>query len=79
MNFQISYAKTSLMNRIKEVLLEKHLKQIELSSTLGLAKSTVSQWVCGKTQPSLPMLFKIAEALDCDVIDLIAKKKSPRI
>lgn len=67
---------TYLMNRIKEILLEKHIKQIELSTSLGLAKSTVSQWVSGKAQPSLPMLFRIAKELDCEVTELIEKDYS---
>jgi putative transcriptional regulator len=63
------------MNRIMEVLNEKGMKQIELAEALGVTKSSVSQWCSNTVQPPLSKLNKIAEAIGCDVTDLIVSKK----
>lgn len=63
------------MNRIIEVLNERGIKQIELAEALGVTKSSVSQWCSNTVQPPLSKLNKIAEAIGCDVTDLIVSKK----
>jgi transcriptional regulator with XRE-family HTH domain len=63
------------MNRIIEVLNEKGMRQIELAEALGVTKSSVSQWCSNTVQPPLSKLNKIAEAIGCDVTDLIVSKK----
>jgi putative transcriptional regulator len=63
------------MNRIYQVLKEKGIKQIQLAETLGVTKSSVSQWCSNTVQPPLSKLNKIAEAIGCDVTDLIVSKK----
>jgi transcriptional regulator with XRE-family HTH domain len=64
------------MNRIIEVLNEKGMRQIELAEALGVTKSSVSQWCSNTVQPPLSKLNKIAEAIGCDVTDLIVSKKN---
>lgn len=64
-----------MMNRIIEVLNERGIKQIELAEALGVTKSSVSQWCSNTVQPPLSKLNKIAEAIGCDVTDLIVSKK----
>ena len=59
------------MNRIKEVLEEKGIKQIWLSEKLGKSFCIVNSYVCNRRQPSLEVLFQIAEVLQMDVKDLI--------
>ena len=59
------------MNRIKEVLEEKGIKQIWLAEKLGKSFCIVNSYVCNRRQPSLEVLFQIAEALQMDVKDLI--------
>ena len=63
------------MNRIQEALKIKSMKQIQLAEVLGVAKSSVSQWCSNTVQPPLSKLNKIAEAIGCDVTDLIVSKK----
>jgi putative transcriptional regulator len=63
------------MNRIHLVLKERGIKQIQLAETLGVAKSSVSQWCSNTVQPPLSKLNMIAEAIGCDVTDLIASNK----
>ena len=59
------------MNRIKEVLEEKGIKQTWLAEKLGKSFSIVNSYVCNRRQPSLETLFRIAEILNVDVKELI--------
>ena len=64
------------MNRIKEVLEEKGIKQTWLAEKLGKSFSIVNSYVCNRRQPSLETLFQIAEILGVDVKELIIYAKS---
>lgn len=59
------------MNRIKEVLEEKGIKQTWLAEKLEKSFCIVNSYVCNRRQPSLEVLFQIAEVLQMDVKDLI--------
>lgn len=59
------------MNRIKEVLEEKGIKQTWLSQKLGKSYNMVNSYTQNRTQPSLEVLFKIADILEIDVKKLI--------
>ena len=59
------------MNRIKEVLEERGIKQTWLAEKLGKSFCMVNAYVCNRRQPSLEALFQIAEILKVDVKDLI--------
>lgn len=62
------------MNRIKEVLEEKGIKQTWLAERLGKSFSIVNAYVCNRRQPSLELLFEIARLLQVDPKELIANK-----
>lgn len=59
------------MNRIKEVLDEKGIKQIWLAEQLGKSYNMVNGYVQNRRQPSLELLHKIANILQVDIKDLI--------
>lgn len=59
------------MNRIKEVLTEKNLTQMWLSEQLGKSYNMVNGYVQNRRQPSLELLFKIAELLEVNPKDLL--------
>lgn len=63
------------MNRIKEVLEEKGIKQIWLSEKLGKSYNMVNAYVQNRQQPRLEILMNIAEILDIDVKELIVSNK----
>ncbi|MBE0653972.1 MAG: helix-turn-helix transcriptional regulator [Bacteroidales bacterium] len=63
------------MNRIKEVLDERGIKQTWLAEQLGKSFNMVNSYVQNRRQPSLEVLYKIAEILKVDVKDLIISKK----
>jgi putative transcriptional regulator len=59
------------MNRIKEVLSEKGIKQKWLSDRLGKSYNMVNAYVQNRQQPRLEVLYQIADILDVSVKDLI--------
>lgn len=59
------------MNRIKEVLEAKGIKQTWLAEQLRKSFSVVNAYVCNRRQPSLEVLFEIAKILNVDPKDLI--------
>lgn len=59
------------MNRIKEVLEEKGVKQTWLAEKLGRSFSIVNAYVCNRRQPSLELLFEIARLLQVEPRELI--------
>lgn len=63
------------MNRIKEVLEEKGLKQTWLAERLRKSYNMVNGYVQNRRQPSLSALYKIADILNVDVKDLIISNK----
>ncbi len=64
------------MNRIKEVLVEKGQTQIWLAKKLGKSYNMVNSYAKNRRQPSIEILFKIAEILDIEARDLIVSNKN---
>ena len=64
------------MNRIKEVLEEKGIKQIWLAEKLGKSYNMVNGYVQNRQQPRLEVLSEIARILDVDIKDLIVSTKN---
>lgn len=62
------------MNRIKEVLEEKGIKQTWLAEKLGKSYNMVNSYVQNRQQPRLEVLFEIAEILEVKPQDLIKDK-----
>lgn len=63
------------MNRIKEVLNSKGIKQVWLANKLGKSFNTVNSYVQNRNQPSLEVLFEIANILGVDPRELIEIKE----
>ena len=59
------------MNRIKEVLEQKGIKQTWLAEKLGKSYNMVNGYVQNRQQPRLEILFEIAKILGVEVKDLI--------
>lgn len=64
------------MNRIKEVLEEKGIKQTWLAEKLGKSYNMVNGYVQNRQQPRLEVLIEIATILDVDVRELIVSNKN---
>ena len=63
------------MNRIKEVLEEKGIKQTWLAEKLGKSYNMVNSYVQNRKQPRLEILFEIAEILEVKPQDLLKDKE----
>ncbi len=63
------------MNRIKEVLDEKGIKQTWLAEQLGKSYNMVNAYVQNRQQPRLEVLYEIAEILQIDVKELLQSNK----
>jgi len=63
------------MNRIKEVLVLKGIKQVWLADQLGKSYNVVNGYVQNRNQPSLEVLFEIAKILDVDVKEFLISSK----
>lgn len=63
------------MNRIKEVLQEKGIKQTWLSLKLGKSFNIINDYCNNRRQPTIQVLYKIADILDVDVKDLLISSK----
>jgi len=62
------------MNRIKEILEEKGIKQTWLAEQLGKSYSIVNGYVQNRQQPRLEILYEIAEILEVSVKELLVEK-----
>ena len=59
------------MNRIKEVLEEKGIKQTWLAEKIGKSFSQTNAYVCNRRQPSIELLYEIASLLGAEAKDLL--------
>ena len=66
------------MNRIKEVLEQKGIKQTWLAEQLGKSYNMVNAYVQNRQQPRLETLMDIANILDVDVKELIISNKEKK-
>lgn len=61
------------MNRIKEVLEEKGIKQIWLADKLGKSYNMVNSYVQNRRQPSIEDLYRIGKILNVEAKDLLVE------
>jgi transcriptional regulator with XRE-family HTH domain len=66
------------MNRIKEVLEEKGIKQKWLAEQLGKSYNMVNGYVQNRQQLRLEVLYEIARILDVEVKDLLIEQKDKK-
>lgn len=64
------------MNRIKEVLDAKGIKQTWLAEKLGKSFNMVNAYAQNRSQPSLEVLYKIAELLNVEAKELLVENKN---
>jgi transcriptional regulator with XRE-family HTH domain len=63
------------MNRIKEVLNERGIKQTWLAEKLGKSFKIINAYACNRQQPPIKTLYRIAEILQVSVKDLLIDSK----
>jgi len=63
-----------MMNKIKQVLDNKGIKQTWLADKLGKSYNMVNSYVQNRQQPRLEVLYQIAEILEVEVNELLVEK-----
>jgi len=64
------------MNRIKEVLEEKELTQTWLAEELGKSFNMVNSYAQNRRQPSIKVLYRIADLLNVEASELLLKREN---
>jgi transcriptional regulator with XRE-family HTH domain len=65
--------------RVKELMQEKEISRDDLAEEVKVSKTTISN-ICTETHlPTIDLLMKIAEALDCDIRELFEPTKGTLI
>lgn len=65
--------------KILETLVWKDITQRELAQRLGVADAAVSQWISGKSYPTLDTFVRVADILGVQVDDLIVRKDDSKV
>ncbi|MDD2304818.1 MAG: helix-turn-helix transcriptional regulator [Prolixibacteraceae bacterium] len=63
------------MNKIKEIIESKGIKQTWLANQLGKSYNMINSYVQNRRQPSIEDLYKIADILDVDISKLLKSNK----
>lgn len=61
-------------NNIKQLRIQKGIKQIDLASAVGIDDSSLRRIESGRTSPTLKTLIRIADALNVEVRELLPNK-----
>ncbi len=59
------------MMNLKLMRIKRNLSQVELAKKAHIAQNALSAYECGKISPKVEVLCKLAEALECDIKDII--------
>lgn len=57
----------TFVQRLKKAMDERNMSQTDLSALTGIGKSSISQYLSGKNEPTDKRLEEIADALECSV------------
>lgn len=58
-------------DRLKELMIEKNINQVELSKEIDFAQRTVSMWLLGQTEPKQTALTRLAQFFGCSLDYLV--------
>ncbi|CDE61513.1 transcriptional regulator XRE family [Fusobacterium sp. CAG:439] len=63
--------KKKIGNNLKKLRTKKGLKQSELAELVGVEDKTISRIEVGGNYPSMDLLVRLAEALNCELVDFV--------
>ncbi len=73
-DFKSSKSKINMAN-LKELRLKKGYSQVKLQHLVGVSSSSIEAYEQGVRIPSLPVIYKLSEVLDCSIDCLVGKEK----
>ncbi len=59
--------------RIRELMREENLNQVQLAAKTGVKQNTISAWLSGKKEPSVASLWMLADFFGTTVDYLIGR------
>ena len=59
------------MEGLRKIRVQKGMTQAEMAQSLGIARNTFSQYECGKREPKIAVMKKMAELLGCTVDEIL--------
>lgn len=62
------------MNGLAERRKRLKLRQEDVAAALNVTRIAVHNWENGKAYPSASKLIKLAEVLNCDVVDILRER-----
>ena len=66
--------KIIVSERIRELMKEENLTQVELANKIGLKQNTISAWLLNKKEPSIRSLWLVADYFNVDIDHLVGRK-----
>ena len=63
-----------IAKRIKEIMMEEKLNQVQLAEKIGVTQVAVSNWINGRKEPSINSLWLLADYFGVSVDYLIGRK-----
>jgi putative transcriptional regulator len=63
------------LHRINEILIREQRSAYWLAKRTGISNNSIHGYVHGKIEPSLTNLYRIADALNVDIKDLLVPNK----
>ena len=66
--------KIIVSERIRELMKEENLTQVELANKIGLKQNTISAWLLDKKEPSIRSLWLVADYFNVDIDYLVGRK-----
>jgi len=62
---------STVCQNVKNLRVSKKLTQVELAASVGIDDSSLRRIESGRTSPTLKTLYRLATALEVNVIDLL--------
>ena len=66
--------KIIVSERIRELMKEENLTQVELANKIGLKQNTISAWLLNKKESSIRSLWLVADYFNVDIDYLVGRK-----
>ncbi len=66
--------KIIVAERVRELMKEENLTQVELANKIGLKQNTISAWLLNKKEPSIRSLWLVADYFNVDIDYLVGRK-----
>ncbi|MDR3293448.1 MAG: helix-turn-helix transcriptional regulator [Clostridiales bacterium] len=63
-----------IAERIKELMKEHKLNQVQLAEKISLKQNTISAWLLGKKEPCISSLWALADFFDTEIDFLVGRK-----